>query len=397
MDLTIEIFTTTIALAATFGHGQAIRGNAESVVVAASDGATTGWGEGAPRRYVTGETLLGAADALARHRPDEISAAVGAASTFPQALDAVEAAALSERLGNAAACALETALLDVILRRFGRPAADLLAWLDPRERLYLRRSRSVPYSYVVESSRPVAEQLDVLAANSGTSPAVVKVKAHADVGRTVADVREIRATPITASASIVIDANGIWDLSTCRGLQPIRDDLAWVEEPTRQRDWDELAAIRRDTGLPVMLDESVTCIADLNAAVGAGAVDLVNVRISKFGGVIATSRAITKILRQGKRFQLGVQVAEVGPLWAFGRHLATHLRDPVAVEAGKQDSWFPTPTTTPPYFVDRREHLATPITGIGSGVTPSAHLLAELVPYEPIADPADRNLERVVS
>ncbi|MFT4042677.1 MAG: enolase C-terminal domain-like protein [Gordonia sp. (in: high G+C Gram-positive bacteria)] len=397
MPNTVDIFKTKIGLDTTFGHGQTVRHHAESVVVAVSTGQVTGWGEGAPRRYVTGETLDGAAESLERYDSTRLLDAVAAATTLAGAVVAIESATLPDVLGNAAACALETALLDLALRRFARPVADLLTTIDPTGRIFHQQARAVPYSFVLESTRTVAEQLNELASSTTTSPVAVKVKAHHDVDRTIADIGRLRDTPVTASALISIDANGIWDRADCRRLRPIRGDVAWLEEPTGQRDWDEIAAIRHETQLPVMLDESITSVTDLATATRRHAVDLVNIRVSKFGGVIAAARAISEISARGMGYQLGVQVAEVGPLWSFGRHLATHLRNPVAVEVGKQDLWFTTPTTLPAYRVDRRNHLATPISGSGSGIEPSPHLLDSLIPITPVRSHADRTNERTIA
>ncbi len=96
--------------------------------------------------------------------------------------------------------------------------------------------------------------------------------------------------------------------------------------------------------------------------------------------------------------QIGVQVGEVGPLWATGRLVATALPDLVAVEAGRQDEWFPPDLTTPPYAVDRAASLAPVLGGPGTGVRVTRALLDRCTahPVQPFGGPAEQTSRRTV-
>jgi L-alanine-DL-glutamate epimerase-like enolase superfamily enzyme len=132
-----------------------------------------------------------------------------------------------------------------------------------------------------------------------------------------------------------------------------------------------------------MLDESFRDEADLRLAVELRAATHVNVRISKCGGLIASARLAALARSAGLGCQLGVQVGEVGPLWAAGRTLGCALAGLRAAETGRQDEWFREPLTVPAFAVDRHAQTAHPLPGPGCGVVPSARLLRD-VPHAAI-------------
>ena len=61
----IDIMTLSIPMRLTFRHALATRDTTDSIVVRVDDGeGHVGFGEGAPRRYVTGESSETAVEAL---------------------------------------------------------------------------------------------------------------------------------------------------------------------------------------------------------------------------------------------------------------------------------------------------------------------------------------------
>jgi L-alanine-DL-glutamate epimerase-like enolase superfamily enzyme len=59
--------------------------------------------------------------------------------------------------------------------------------------------------------------------------------------------------------------------------------MALLEQPVVRDDLDSMAAIRRDTGIPVAADESVRSLADAREVVARGAADYINIKIMKTG------------------------------------------------------------------------------------------------------------------
>lgn len=372
-SLTVEdprISIARIPLRRSFGHATAHRTTSESVLLTlrAARSGLSGWGEAAPRSYVTGESLSSVATALSGvdlrgwDFGGELSAGIATIDSFMGRFDSQRASA------PAARAALETALLDVVCRHHDVAMADALAGICGV--LQERRRREFPVSVVVDSTRD----------RTPTRPqprAVVKVKVGSDVRRSLIRLREL-SSDLPSSVRVAADANGSWDvedaLSHADELRSL--GLAWVEEPFRRRAFADMSRLER-SGVPVMLDESFTVEDDLVTA-SEHRLSFVNVRVSKCGGPLACLRMITRARELGVRFQLGVQVAEIGPLWATGRALMSVLHDAETFEGGRQDEWFAPALTWPPYERDERRSLVRSVTGAGHGVVPSSALLQQL-------------------
>ena len=74
--------------------------------------------------------------------------------------------------------------------------------------------------------------------------------------------------------------------------------------------------------MPVMLDESLCGYPDAVRAVERRTADLLNVRLSKCGGIVPSLRIMALARRSGLGVQLGCHPGETGLLSAAGRHVA---------------------------------------------------------------------------
>jgi muconate cycloisomerase len=293
------------------------------------DGGAIGFGEGAPRPYVTGESVASALEALRRSLVPRIAGQDfptdgPPAARFARWLELLEEALPTD--GDDAArhasarAALEMALLDGLLRQRGE---SLSAMFPPiRE--------SVCYSGVVGAgtvadARCAAEAIGAL----GMRDVKVKVGAASDVER-LAAIRAVLGRDVRLRA----DANRAWSLDEARraldSFAPF--ELEAIEDPLRECDPENARRLREATPVALVLDEPVASLADLRRYVAAGACDVVNVRVSKCGG-LAPSRAIAAFARRnGVRVQVGCHVGETAILSAAGRHLAAALPDLFAIE-----------------------------------------------------------------
>ncbi|MHA7959695.1 enolase C-terminal domain-like protein [Streptomyces sp. L500] len=383
----IRVHTATVPMATAFDHATRSRRRSESLLVELDLDGARGWGEGAPRGYVTGETLEGAAAAVRACDPAALAgridwtsfdgAVASIAALSPAALrpSALRPSALA--CGPSAAAALEIALLDAVGRHFGRPLVDVLDVPDvrdvPKRPAGVPRAGAAAVSLVVHLSRDVTAALEELTPEARAALRHVKIKV-ADPDAAVERLRRAREL-LGPDTGISLDVNGRWSPGDAERIADDLAGVAWIEEPLAARSWAELARLRRRTGLPVMLDESCTGPADLRAAVETGAASHVNVRLSKCGGVFAAARLASLAHELGVGCQLGVHVAEVGPLWAAGRALATGWGPWRTVEAGRGDEWFPEPLTRPAFAVDRTAYRVLPLPGPGTGVEPTEELL----------------------
>ena len=106
-------------------------------------------------------------------------------------------------------------------------------------------------------------------------------------------VAAVRAA-VGSAMKLRIDANLQYDADTslklCRMVKPF--DLQLFEQPAHIRDYSGLARVRREGGIPVMADESVSDHASLIAVIKADAADFVKFGIKQAGGFLRAARML---------------------------------------------------------------------------------------------------------
>ena len=313
------ITAVRIPFVEAFSHSAMGRSWSDSVIVqVTSDSGAEGFGEGAPRPYVTGETVELMLSHLAhdlwpaiagRELPD-IEGDLGVVDRF-----------IPERpvegliADNASRAALELAVLDCALRVQGRGVGSVLA----------PKRQSVRYSGVVtggsvEQATQLGRQMKLI----GFDAVKIKVGQEDDVDR-VGAVRHVLGPDV----SLRLDANGAWNTHEAAdaldALAPY--DIACVEQPIPRGDPAELRRFREASPIPIMVDESLTTLADAEALIAQDAADYFNVRISKCGGLARSLEIAERARAAGVAVQVGSQVGETAILSAAGRHLAATLEE----------------------------------------------------------------------
>ena len=106
----------------------------------------------------------------------------------------------------------------------------------------------------------------------------------------IAAVREA----VGSAMKLRIDANMQYDADTslrlCRMVRQY--DLQLFEQPVPQKDLAGMARVRREGGIPVMADESVSDHASLLAVIKADAADFVKFGIKQAGGILRSARML---------------------------------------------------------------------------------------------------------
>lgn len=315
-------------------HASHSRNHTENIIVRCtlSDG-SLGWGEGVPRDYVTGET---ADSALALLKETQWPGQLTPCADFAETVRLAESLKLKsiadddrQCRGNAARCAVELAMLDAFGRTFGENLTTVTELVAPDLLSFVPH---VQYSGAITSSK--GWKLRALALGYRTTGfRHLKVK----VGiRGFDDERRLRTIRRWAGRRMVlrIDANEAWLPAECvemiRRLEPISLDC--VEQPVAHEHVAALAAIRKETRVPIMLDESLCSKVDAERALAGGWCDRFNLRLSKCGGYIPTLRLAQFAAQNGLSYQLGCQVGESAILSGAGRHFATSVRHLTAIE-----------------------------------------------------------------
>jgi L-alanine-DL-glutamate epimerase-like enolase superfamily enzyme len=275
MELTVHTERWPIAGAFTIARGA--KTEAEVVVVALTDGTTTGRGECVPyARY--GETVAGVSAAL-----EAMRGALAGALTRVALQDAMPA--------GAARNALDCALWDFEAKTSGRPVHALagLAAPEPLTTAYTI-SLGTPEAMAVAAVKAAARKL-----------LKVKLGGEGDPARIAA----VRAA--APNAELIVDANEAWradtlaaNLAACAAA-----GVTLVEQPLPATDDAALGAIARP--IPVCADESVHDRASLAGLTGK--YDAINIKLDKTGGLTEALAMAAEAERLGLRLMVGCMVA----------------------------------------------------------------------------------------
>jgi L-alanine-DL-glutamate epimerase-like enolase superfamily enzyme len=244
------------------------------VTVTADDGAT-GWGEAAPSKYYgeTADTVVSVLPALAAVLKDADGWSI-------EALEHEMARAI--RFNGSARSAVSAALHDLAGKRLGVPLYRLWG-LDP--------AASPPSSFTIGIA-PDEETLRARVKEAAQYP-VLKIKLGTDWDeRIVRVVREAEPGKV-----LRVDANAAWTPKRALEMIPFLHEMSveFVEQPLPAHDLEGLRFVREHSALPIIADES--CIVSSDIPTLAGAVDGINIKLAKCGGLrealrmIATARA----------------------------------------------------------------------------------------------------------
>ncbi|MBK5223140.1 MAG: o-succinylbenzoate synthase [Acidimicrobiia bacterium] len=273
-----------------------------------------------------------------------------------------------------AMAAIEGALVDLRLRREGRSLAVELG--ASRRRIHSRAVLGMVGNGVggdMSGPSAIDQLLAAVAERLADGHRSVKLKVRP--GWDLEPLSAVRAT--WPDLDLAADANGSYragvDDDHLVGLD--RLELAYLEQPLSAADLIGHAALRRRIATPVALDESITGPESLRIALDLGALDVVNVKPARVGG-IGPSTSLHRVVVDhgigafcGGMYELGIgrSVAlAVAAMPGFGspadlgptrRYVATDI--------------------TPPLDLDREGSLAVPA-GPGVGPVPDARRLDEV-------------------
>jgi L-alanine-DL-glutamate epimerase-like enolase superfamily enzyme len=129
---------------------------------------------------------------------------------------------------------------------------------------------------------------------------IIKIKLGKNGAEDVDRVRKIRAA-VGKDILLRIDANQGWDFETASHvldeMGPL--DIQFCEQPMRYWDDHLLPALKKNSPVPIMADESVYDHHDAMRLINAGACDSVNIKFAKSGGILG-ARKINEICEQYK-------------------------------------------------------------------------------------------------
>ena len=234
----------------------------------------TGWGEACP----LGPTYLpayaeGVRTGVAHIAPYLIGEAATSVTSVNLKMDSIL------RGHPYAKSALDMACWDVLGKRAGLPVSSLLGGGD---------AASIPLYRAIsqDTSERMAARVTEYR-SEGYSRFQLKVGGEPDE-----DIRRIFsvAEVLGPGEILIADANGGWLMHQAARVAGALQGLdVYLEQPCRG--WDQCLSIRRRTQLPFILDESIDGVDALLRGHADAAMDMVNIKISKLGGLTRAARA----------------------------------------------------------------------------------------------------------
>jgi L-alanine-DL-glutamate epimerase-like enolase superfamily enzyme len=233
-----------------------------------TDEGVTGYGEGCPFTYVTGETCVSVSDAVGLFAKALTGLDPFSIGHIHSLMDRISA-----RNGTAKA-AIDMALYDIMGKAAGLPLYKLLGG----------HSGAVETDMTISIDTPKAmgEKAGVFFKEGYRT---LKVKAGGNRQNDLEAIRLIReAAP---GAVINVDANQGWRaheaVDMCRAYAEF--GVLSVEQPLPHWDLDGMAYVRSRSPIPIMADESCFTPQDAGRIAKAGAADIINIKLVKCGGL----------------------------------------------------------------------------------------------------------------
>lgn len=311
--ISLSIEELNIPFKHSFSHASATRNSTEAVLVKVmSQSGLTGFGEGCPRSYVTGETVDTAVTFFEQNKKN-----ISQIESIADLKDWVNVHQVDVDENPAAWCAVELALLD-LLGQEQRKSIEPLLKLPTL-------SGDFQYTAVLGASK-----LEAFRAQSqqylqmGFTDYKIKITGDLEQDKQrICVLRELKEKII-----VRLDANNFWD-SAEQALQYIKAldyDFFAIEEPLRVGDYEGCISIYKDLGTPIILDESFLKAKQFDQIAKAPETWIINIRISKMGGILRS----LEIAEQAKKCLIpiivGAQVGETSILTRAALTIANSYR-----------------------------------------------------------------------
>ena len=197
---------------------------------------------------------------------------------------------------------------------------------DPR--LALDRPASVPILGLLqgETEAAMTAEADRLVAAGYRT---VKVKVGFDPASDAGTVAMAQRA-VAGRARIRIDANQGFDAGEAVDFvsRLSAESIELFEQPCAAGDWDahmKVVPVARDRGIPLMLDESIYSLREIQEAARLGAAEFIKVKLMKFSSLARLEAAILRIRALGMKAVLGNGVAADPGCWMEACIAARHI------------------------------------------------------------------------
>ena len=298
----LEMHSLKIRFKRRFRHSSAQRVETESVWVQAHGDDFGGTGEGCPRTYVTGENLESVTAFFKRHR----HALCNEVCSLEDLNHWGDEHRVDIDRNPAAWCSLELAILELMALDQGIPIDRLLGESAP--------CGSFHYS-AVAGDETGDEFRNLIGQYSQLGFTDFKIKLSGDLSRDREKIQILGEFGIDGS-TVRVDANNIFDdaKSAAVHIRGLGCSFRGIEEPVAAGQFETLRHIARETGTPIILDESLLFSDQIAELEPDPQTWIINVRVSKMGGLLRSLNVLKRAERAGIPVIVGAQVGETSIL-----------------------------------------------------------------------------------
>ena len=307
----IEVYPVTLAYKEPFRIASGASTESHNVIVKiVTDYGVVGWGESSPSKRVTGETAETVIKILDKIAPKLIGLCPLRIEQDIEVMDSIAE-------GNSAAkAAIDIALHDIFGKTSRKPLFMLMGGY--------RTKVLTDITLGIKSPNEMAEDA-VKAIKKGFK--ALKVKVGVDPAEDVERIKKVREA-IDDNVQIRIDANQGWmPKQAIEVLNKIEKfNIQFAEQPVPAEDMKGLVEVRKNSPIPIMADESVHSPEDALRLIQAEAVDLINIKLMKSGGILKGRKIAAIAEAAGIPCMIGCMgESEIGI--AAGAHLAAAVKN----------------------------------------------------------------------
>jgi L-alanine-DL-glutamate epimerase-like enolase superfamily enzyme len=328
-----ELFALKIPFKMDFTHAMESRSFSDSLILKIEGQEEKGFGEAIVRDYVSGkigkdaDLLKNAKKIIVRI----LNPLIGRDISWKEAKEHLDSLVL-EPHELPMLCAVETALLDIFCNSSGEDIYSLLK----KEPL----KQAIQYGGIL-SILSLSEAEHILGMYQKANIRNIRIKVGTDLDYNE-KILKLSREKLGWDFDLRVDANASWSseialesLKLCR-----KYGIFLVEEPFG-RDRDEILFLLKhpeSRNFQFVADESAITVDDMETIVRNKSFHMLNLRLSKNGGLFKVLKIAEIAEKEGLRYQIGCLVGETGILSASGRVAASILPKAVYVD-GSYDSY----------------------------------------------------------
>lgn len=265
-----------------------VRDGQHNLFVSVTDGKHTGWGETSPGKSEGAETAEEAQNQLENFLTSQKTLS---------SIHQVYENALEQEVAPCALAALDIALWDLKAKKAQMPLYKLLGFPKP--------THHTSITLGIMSPEEAKERLPIILEQDGLRTLKVKLGNPEGIDADKAMYSEVLNYHQSYPISIRVDANGGWNLNDAKHMMQWLSErnCEYVEQPLKEGDEALLPELFKNRPLPIFVDESCRFATDIPK--WANAVDGVNMKLMKCGGITGAIRIIFTAKAFGLKTMIG--------------------------------------------------------------------------------------------